>query len=83
MFLVHINVRNPLRFEEQFFSFKKKNPSQVGLHPKSLLHSMCPVLGWEASWMGWLVLCVNLSGPGYPVMWPNIILDVSVEGVFG
>ena len=33
--------------------------------------------------MGWLVLCVNLAGPGYPVMWPNIILDVSVEGVFG
>ena len=33
--------------------------------------------------MGWLVLCVNLAGPGYPVMRSNIILDVSVESVSG
>ena len=65
------------------FFLKKKNLRQVGQRPESLLHSMCSVLRWEASWVGWLVLCVHLAGPGYPVRWSNIILDVSVEGVFG
>ena len=26
-----------------------------------------------------IVLCVNVSGPAYPDIWPNIILDVPVK----
>ena len=28
-------------------------------------------------------LCVNVAEPRGPDMWPNIILDVSTEGVWG
>ena len=73
----------PWGLRNNFFFPLKKNLRQVGQRPESLLHSMCSVLRWEASWVGWLVLCVHLAGPGFPVRWSNIILDVSVEGVFG
>ena len=26
-----------------------------------------------------IALCVNVSGPAYPDIWPNIILDVPVK----